>query len=261
MKRFTLIELLAVVVVISALASILMPLISQTRKQALQAGCLSNLKQISILELLYARDNRSLFTPTSVKPYDYVLSSVSDLNTNWTTWDDYLGVFYDGRNLVPSEINRQVAGQIVTYPTPTKTSWIYNCPLDTRSTKELVARSYCINVEISFCTFGGGSKVVSLNKIPKPGTTILFAERIAEANQVTSNGYLGSVIGNDEYAGFSNNSNPSPSNNTTWGPTNCGVNARQWISNHPRSGDLPWLFVDGHVELKNRTYFNSFLVQ
>ena len=257
MKRFTLIELLAVVVVISALASILMPVISQSRKQALQAGCLSNLKQISILELLYARDNRSLFTPTS--PAYRTPSSAFDLWTNWTTWDDYLGVFYDGRNLVPSQINDQTGG--VSYPTPTKTSWIYNCPLDTRSHDGLVARSYCINVEISLCSFGGGSKVVSLNKIPKPGTTILFAERIAYAGPVANNGPQGEVIGNDECAGFSNNSNPSPSNNTTWGPTNCSANARQWISNHPRSGDLPWLFVDGHVELKNPNYFNSFLVQ
>ena len=255
MKRFTLIEMLAVVVVILVLASMLMPALLQSRKLGRQAVCVSNLKQISTLEMLYAGNNRNWVTPTSAAGAP---TTPTVLIAWWTTWDDVLGVLYDGRNLVPSDVNLQVVGITPTYPTPITTSWIYNCPLDKRSTKELVARSYVINVEISQSLYGGDGIGTNLTKIPNPGQTILFAERIVSAS-IDANGWTtGAVIGNDELAAFSNKSRRFFG---TGSVTYCDVTADRWTSNHPRKDYLPWLFVDGHVELQNRSYFPDFKVQ
>jgi prepilin-type processing-associated H-X9-DG protein len=178
------------------------------------------------------------------------------MSTRWLSWDDFLGIGYDGRNLVPSEVNLQVLGITPTYPTPNAISWIYNCPLDKRSHDKLVARSYCINLEIAASQKDTHYSGTNLTRIANAGQSLLMAERIADTRPVTANDFRGSVIGNDEYAGFSNGNRPGATTTVTY----CDLDASAWISNHPRSGDLPWLFVDGHVELRNRTYFQDFLV-
>ncbi|MHC4706305.1 MAG: type II secretion system protein [Planctomycetota bacterium] len=56
-KAFTLIELLVVIAIIALLMGILMPVLSRVRKQAWQAVCRSNLRQIGVAASLYAEDN------------------------------------------------------------------------------------------------------------------------------------------------------------------------------------------------------------
>jgi prepilin-type N-terminal cleavage/methylation domain-containing protein/prepilin-type processing-associated H-X9-DG protein len=53
---FTLIELLVVIAIIAILAAILFPVFAQARAKARQAGCLSNLKQLSNAVLMYTQD-------------------------------------------------------------------------------------------------------------------------------------------------------------------------------------------------------------
>ena len=57
MKRgFTLIELLVVIAIIAILAAILFPVFARAREKARQSSCLSNIKQISLGNLMYAQD-------------------------------------------------------------------------------------------------------------------------------------------------------------------------------------------------------------
>lgn len=56
-KGFTLIELLVVISIIALLMAILMPVLGRARKQAWQAVCRSNLRQIGIGAAFYADDN------------------------------------------------------------------------------------------------------------------------------------------------------------------------------------------------------------
>src|SRR4030042_2946069 len=56
-QGFTLIELLVVIAIIALLSSILMPALERVREQARMVGCLSNMKQWSVVGTLYAGGN------------------------------------------------------------------------------------------------------------------------------------------------------------------------------------------------------------
>ncbi len=66
---FTLIELLVIIAVISLLMVILIPALSNKRKQAQAAVCKSNLRQIGVAANLYA-ENWNSFLPRGIEVYD-----------------------------------------------------------------------------------------------------------------------------------------------------------------------------------------------
>lgn len=60
-RGFTLIELLVVVAIIAILLAILMPSLRQARSQAKQVACMSNLRQIGTVVMMYAQENNEAF--------------------------------------------------------------------------------------------------------------------------------------------------------------------------------------------------------
>jgi len=66
---FTLIELLVVMTVISILAAMLLPVLSQARESASLTSCMSNLKQCGVVLSLYADEASNWYPPDSHAPF------------------------------------------------------------------------------------------------------------------------------------------------------------------------------------------------
>ena len=85
-RAFTLVELLVVIGIITVLVALLMPALSQARRQALTVVCLSNLRQCSLGFQFYALDNSG-----------YIV--VADVwNGGISSWPHFLIDGYDGFN-------------------------------------------------------------------------------------------------------------------------------------------------------------------
>lgn len=128
-RAFTLMELLIVVTIVSILLSLLLPVIGLVRDTARQAGCASQLRQLGLAMIGYARDNRGRFTTVLTRPAGAMI-----------TWDDLLGGGgYDGRNLPQSVMG----DDLLLYDTPGNR--LYMCPSDTAADAPTVTywrRSY-----------------------------------------------------------------------------------------------------------------------
>ena len=243
MKRFTLIELLVVVAIIGILASMLLPALAKSKAAGKQAVCLNGLKQIYLWTSMYIDSNQDMLPHAS---------GSASANHN-RSWDDLLGTF-DSRN-IDIAANSPQGSNPYTLSTPVRSNinFTYRCPLDMRRNGDWIARSYSINGELAGMGWNLIKSNISPDSVANPSSTILYGERIVSDLTVWDNG---SVVGNDEQSAFTNDIRAGASANICGSTASCS----SWISNHPKSGYLPWTYLDGHEDIAPRAVA-SFLPQ
>jgi prepilin-type N-terminal cleavage/methylation domain-containing protein len=67
-QAFTLIEMLVVIAILAILAVLLLPALGQAKNKALNAGCISNLRQLGIATRVYADDNQDRLPVAEILP-------------------------------------------------------------------------------------------------------------------------------------------------------------------------------------------------
>ena len=163
-RAFTLLELLAVIFTIAALAALLLPVLSKARIKAQRTNCISNLRQLGFAWVLYYSDNNGR------------LAESYPVN-NPNAW--ILGDMRNPKDAVNIDLLQQ--GKLFPY---NRSPQIYHCPADQGvkvDNKVLPAlRSYSMN---SFM----GSRDHNVGPIPpNAGSFVLFYSKDSEIPRPSS---------------------------------------------------------------------------
>jgi prepilin-type N-terminal cleavage/methylation domain-containing protein/prepilin-type processing-associated H-X9-DG protein len=138
---FTLIELLVVIAIIGILAAMLLPALNKARQTAKRAGCLNNVKQITMACIMYANDNDEQL-PFGLTP---------DADASYISFSDSITNHYV-QNIIASQIanivgNIQPVFKCTNPQNPNGTYWLtapgscqyrYNCYSSAHDTRYTV---------------------------------------------------------------------------------------------------------------------------
>jgi type II secretory pathway pseudopilin PulG len=175
-NKFSLIELMLVLAITGILLSLLLPALSKARKKSKTSVCLSNQKQIAIASFSYAGEN-NFYLPAHYIDGDAGIKR---------SWDDHLGMGYDGRELSLAEANDHSASEGFD---------LYVCPTDDTHDNHNFNRSYsAIQGKMNASSDSkrgpiseGSGKSLKLTKITYPSSTILISERHSNDNKLGKN--------------------------------------------------------------------------
>lgn len=170
--HFTIVELLVVVAVIMIMIALLFPALQKAREKGFRISCAGNLKSLGTFFQFYMDDWQHL-------PAGYYMTP----NSKQISWDDQLGLLYDGRKLTKAQAEQsrffQSSDAAPLYRCPAYPSW----KVLQLTSEDSVARSYSMN------SSGGESKVkdgsggitysslfLGVSQLKHPSSVILLAE-------------------------------------------------------------------------------------
>ena len=92
-KAFTLIELLVVIAIIAILAGMLLPALARAKQKAHQAVCISNMKQLSLAELMYQDENNQRIPMARIA--NGSPGTPAGYDQDYPTWNDLAAIASD----------------------------------------------------------------------------------------------------------------------------------------------------------------------
>src|SRR5437867_5288145 len=110
-RAFTLIELLVVVAVVGVLAATILPALSKAKQRSVQAGCMSNLKQIGIALQLFVNDNEDNLPGPA---FTGARASYDKNSSTELIW--YIADYLDSQSPATVPVNKPVTAEVFVCP-------------------------------------------------------------------------------------------------------------------------------------------------
>ena len=176
-SRFTLIELLVVIAIIAILAAMLLPALSAARERARTSTCASNLKTISMANVMYGQDYN-----------DFIVVANRNTNKNVTLWRNYWIALLSG---VPPEgnegLNEGPYG-ISWRQIENRNSSVFACPSEPLWKEKYTYFHYILNQCYSSASNSDKSYTCNAGVIPNPSGLKLFMESGVSTGYTTQYG-------------------------------------------------------------------------
>lgn len=160
-SKFTLIELLVVIAIIAILAAMLLPALSSARERARTSTCSSNLKTISMANIMYGQD---------YKDYIVVANACSN-RKEIPLWRKHWIALLCGVPLVGNENMNEGPYGINWYQNENRSSSCFSCPSEALWKEKYTYFHYIINQ-----CYSEWSYAYTAGSIPNPSGLKLFGE-------------------------------------------------------------------------------------
>lgn len=232
-NKFTIIELLIVISIISILATLLLPSLHRARGSARMAVCMSNQKQIGIAFISYSSSNNTQLP--------------SPLSSSYT-WDDLLA-YYDGR-VIPSSWNFEGGNSTGSWGgTFEYEHWQgkmsqYQCPEDPTNDGTRVTRSYAVNAGYPGNWIGARGPIMSGWWTQNGSGTDPWSMKLSIINEPTTAILMGEVV-------FDNSTQSLIGHNSNNAKGNWKSQLDKNPVKHGRKLSLNYLFNDMHMSFSS----------